>query len=160
MKSTIKLILIFCITAIISSCAGGRIAIQAPNLEYPVSTTSNLYDKDFNILDNANYQVLNSKSTTNEEYNYLKVEFDENGEFIYRETRWSILWTIIGFSSYNKDVSAPLNKIIEKYNADAIINFKIAPTSSGLLNFFGTYIPIIPTYITAEMKGKLVKLKK
>jgi len=58
------------------------------------------------------------------------------------------------------DVSVALNNIMEKYNADEVVNFSVGPKSNLLLNALGFLAPIIPTYVTAELKGKLIKLKK
>ncbi len=139
MKALFYLIALLMCLLLLSSCAGGRMAINAKQAEFPISATPYLHT--------SSGETTNSYQTLT----HFKTSF----------SRWSVFWTIIPFSAYEKDVSMELDNLIKKHEGNAIVNLTAKPDLHALnlfLQFFiGTFIPVIPSAITIYVEGDVVR---
>lgn len=126
---------------IMTGCAGGHLTMTANNLEHPVSTTEGLYD--------PNYKLLGEE------------DYDKVGNFNFSVSKWTLFWTLIPLSG-DPDISNDLNKIIKEKGGDAIINLQVnvSAGAGSIPNFFASVIPIIPGVVTASITGDVVKVKE
>jgi hypothetical protein len=143
MIKLLKIIIFFFIVVnVFISCSGGRISISAPNVNKVVSITESVYDKNFNIINAADYEVIK--------------------EFNFTVSKWYLFWTIIPLSS-DVDISEKLNKIIEENDGDGIVNLQVSTAAEGfgdLFNFPSMLIPILPSFVMAEISGEVIKVRK
>jgi hypothetical protein len=76
--------------------------------------------------------------------------------------RWSVFWTMIPLSSYERDMSDDLNFVIEQYEGDAIVNLKVevgTPAYNALVTYtFLNHLPIIPTLHRVKISGEVVRI--
>lgn len=137
--SVVTIFMIF----LVVGCAGGRMMVTAPNVEKVVSTTEGIYDKNYNILNNIDYEVVNA--------------------FTFNVSKWSIFWTLIPISS-DVDISEQLNKELQDNNGDAIVNLEVEANTSlnggPFINLFASIVPIIPSVVSAQVRGEVIKVKK
>lgn len=129
------------LSLLLFGCAGGSLTMTANNLEHPVSTTQGLYDPNYKLLGEEDYEKV--------------------GNFEFSVSRWALFWTLIPLSG-NPDISADLNKIIKEKGGDAVINLQInvSGVAGSIPNFFASIVPIIPGVVTATVTGDVVKVKK
>ena len=126
----------------VAGCTGGKMVIKADKVNFPVSMTTGVYDKDFKLLSMNNYTIVHS--------------------FTFTKHRWSICNTWIPLSA-NPNISEDLNNLVTKNGGDAIVNLKFATTenifqvcSNGLI-ISGF---IMPGTVDVEISGDVVKLDK
>jgi len=124
-------------------CGGGKMIITANDLKYPVSASNSVFDNENSII---------SKNID------LSENPDTSSYFEFSVSKSTIAWTLIPLSK-DPDISEKLNSIIEEKNGDAIINLQVYTTQNPLI-CLGSIIPIIPTPISATIKGYVIKFKK
>jgi len=136
------IILALVMALILCSCAGGRIGLTARNAKYPVSATQYLHNSKGDLT--SDFEVLN----------HFKLDY----------SRWSILWTAIPFSPYEKDIATDLDSLVQYYKGDAIVNVTAKPNMHPLSTFLGVFmgslIPIIPSGVTVRIEGDVVRYKQ
>jgi hypothetical protein len=127
------------LSIILLGCSGGSMLITASNTSYPVSASSVVFSENGSV-------IIPQEQTILEHFN---ISF----------TRWSILWTIVGFSSYEKDISIELDKIIAKKKGSAIVNLSVRPNENPLSMIFSTIttlVPVFPTGHTVYIEGDVI----
>ncbi len=141
MKSQILLLIALLLMLLLCSCAGGRVRLNATQSQYPISGTRFVHNQEGEVLSESDYTVIK--------------------KFDLQYSRWSILWTMIPFSPYDVDISKDMDSLIVANNGDAIINVTMTPKAHPLTNFTslipGIIVPIIPTAITMEVRGDIIK---
>lgn len=117
--------------------------MKADKLDCAVSTTQGLYDSNYKLLSEEDYQKV--------------------GNFQFDVSRWTIFWSIIPLSS-NPDISERINRIVKEKGGDAVINLQVtvsgASGGASLINFFSSAIPVLPGVVVATVSGDVVKVKK
>lgn len=136
--------IIFILLIMLCSCVGGRMFISANSVKYPVSVSEGVYDKNYNLLDNSDYTIID--------------------HFEFKLSSVYIFWTLIPLTKNRKDISALLDNVIEDKGGDAIVNLSIQTgpiiSGEGFLNLFAQIIPIIPSVVVAKVEGDVIKLNK
>ncbi|MBM2815709.1 MAG: hypothetical protein HW421_2471 [Ignavibacteria bacterium] len=158
---TLSLLIIAFLTSILSGCGGGKMMITANNLKYPVSASNSIFNDKMETL---NYiEIFPTKSIFYEDMVDIKNENSKlesdmkTCRFSFSVTKWKIGWTLFSISD-DPDISEQLNNIIEKHNGVGIINLRLL-TNQNFLNSLGSFIPVIPTPISATIFGLVVRIK-
>jgi hypothetical protein len=140
-KRGIYLFALMLLPLLVIGCAGGRLTMTANNLQHPVSTTEGLYDPNYKLLGEEDYEKV--------------------GNFDFSVSKWSLFWTLIPLSG-DPDISDDLNKIIKEKGGDAIINLQVnvSGVAGSIPNFLASVVPIIPGVVTASITGDVIKVKK
>jgi len=77
-------------------------------------------------------------------------------------SRWNIFWSIISFSSYEKDLSEDLNRIVDKASGRAVVNLQVRSTFhpwTGLLSPFAFWLPFVPSAHLVVVEGDIIQPK-
>jgi len=146
MKHTIPLftaIIIFSFVICFPGCSGAKMTMTATKLDYPVSTTQGIYDPNYKLLSEEDYESL--------------------GKFEFGISKWSMFWTLIPLTK-DPDVSDKLNSIIKEKGGDAVVNLQIytgtMQNGAVFVNFFSSVVPLLPGVAFATVSGDVVKVKK
>lgn len=127
----------------LASCAGGTGYIKAngDELKGPVSITSYIYDSEGRLLEKGR-------------------DLDIVGLFTESNSFTSMFYKALPLDSEEWDITPLINEQLDKYNGEAVINFKVeGETPFFLLGYFGALIPFIPNYVSVTIKGEVVKRK-
>jgi hypothetical protein len=100
---------------ILSGCyVGSRVTVEASDCDFPVSFTESLYDSDYNLIGEEDYEIKK--------------------EFSFNFSKWGTSWPLNIES--DKDISKKLNDIIIKNGGDAIVDLQVSVSSSDVNGFF------------------------
>ncbi len=121
-------------------CVGGNYKIAAPKFAQPVSATGAVYNERGEVC-------------------RVPEQLEIVDHFTHKVRHWSIMWTMVDLSPDSHDVSSLLASSLQSGKGDAIINFEVTTSNTGVLNVFGL-VPLLPTMTTSTIEGDVVRLKR
>ncbi len=139
-----KIIFLFVLmlSTIMTGCYGGRMLLTAKQSRYAVSTSPVVYTSDGRVLLQEDQLLVK----------HFKRSY----------SRWNILWSLINFSSYEKDLSEDLSRVVERVGGCAVVNLAVKSTFhpwTGLLSPFAFWLPFVPTAHLVVVEGDIIQPK-
>jgi len=141
MKLLAKVFLIMMILLFLPDCMFKYSRMGFKNLNYPVSMTPYIYDKNEKIL------------VENEDLVIVR-------ELGARQNLWGIFYGIIPLGNGNKNIMHKINSQIQKSGGAGVINFTIASNECELLYLFPlSLLPVWPGCTRVVVRGDIIKRK-
>ena len=123
----------------LAACAGGNLRLKASHTGYPVSFSPAVFAPNGELRYTGGYKVIGSFSKCYE--------------------RWSLFWTLIPLSAYERDISDDLNEAIRAAGGDGAVNFQARVTTPKINSLLSatllSILPLTPSvhrvYVSADI---------